>query len=131
MDTAVAHGRHRRVRVEIAEVSAPEPKRLVRQQDHLGSAGGHLVERERRIAGAVGEHVGAAAGREEIVHVRVGADRHPRLPPRSEEHTSELQSHLISYAVFCLKKKKKKKQTKKKKKNKKKKKKNKKHTKTK
>src|SRR5213596_3432036 len=27
-------------------------------------------------------------------------------PPRSEEHTSELQSHgLISYAVFCLKKK--------------------------
>src|ERR1043165_10216819 len=36
----------------------------------------------------------------------------PRLPPahhrhRSEEHTSELQSRgLISYAVFCLKKKK-------------------------
>src|SRR5260370_41749396 len=28
-------------------------------------------------------------------------------PERSEEHTSELQSHLISYAVFCLKKKKK------------------------
>ena len=28
--------------------------------------------------------------------------------PRSEEHTSELQSHsFISYAVFCLKKKKK------------------------
>src|SRR5438477_3217974 len=24
---------------------------------------------------------------------------------RSEEHTSELQSHVISYAVFCLKKK--------------------------
>src|SRR3546814_8586298 len=30
-------------------------------------------------------------------------------PPRSEEHTSELQSLMrISYAVFCLKKKKKK-----------------------
>src|SRR3546814_5293117 len=30
------------------------------------------------------------------------------LPPRSEEHTSELQSLMrISYAVFCLKKKKK------------------------
>src|SRR3546814_978841 len=29
-----------------------------------------------------------------------------RLPPRSEEHTSELQSLMrISYAVFCLKKK--------------------------
>src|SRR6202049_5268814 len=27
-------------------------------------------------------------------------------PTRSEEHTSELQSHDISYAVFCLKKKK-------------------------
>src|SRR5216117_4458123 len=32
----------------------------------------------------------------------------PFRPPRSEEHTSELQSpFLISYAVFCLKKKKK------------------------
>src|SRR3546814_1240468 len=31
-----------------------------------------------------------------------------RSPPRSEEHTSELQSLMrISYAVFCLKKKKK------------------------
>src|SRR3546814_9628154 len=31
-----------------------------------------------------------------------------RQPPRSEEHTSELQSLMrISYAVFCLKKKKK------------------------
>src|SRR4051812_49817633 len=28
------------------------------------------------------------------------------MVPRSEEHTSELQSHVISYAVFCLKKKK-------------------------
>src|SRR3546814_7180858 len=35
-----------------------------------------------------------------------------RLPVRSEEHTSELQSLMrISYAVFCLKKKKKKKHT--------------------
>src|ERR1051326_9484506 len=32
----------------------------------------------------------------------------PRQSCRSEEHTSELQSHsFISYAVFCLKKKKK------------------------
>ena len=38
--------------------------------------------------------------------------------PRSEEHTSELQSHsFISYAVFCLKKKKKNKRKKKKYKN--------------
>src|SRR5213075_3580413 len=35
--------------------------------------------------------------------------RVPTWRPRSEEHTSELQSRLvISYAVFCLKKKKKK-----------------------
>src|SRR3546814_7290838 len=35
-----------------------------------------------------------------------------RNPPRSEEHTSELQSLMrISYAVFCLKKKKTKKET--------------------
>ena len=39
-------------------------------------------------------------------------DSHPDTlmrhePDRSEEHTSELQSHApISYAVFCLKKKK-------------------------
>src|SRR3546814_5953315 len=32
--------------------------------------------------------------------------RHPPPQPRSEEHTSELQSLMrISYAVFCLKKK--------------------------
>src|SRR5213083_794857 len=36
-----------------------------------------------------------------------GADRPIHLVPRSEEHTSELQSlAVISYAVFCLKKKK-------------------------
>src|SRR3546814_3250690 len=36
-----------------------------------------------------------------------GSDRHAASGPRSEEHTSELQSLMrISYAVFCLKKKK-------------------------
>ena len=36
------------------------------------------------------------------------AMRTETIPIRSEEHTSELQSHVrISYAVFCLKKKKK------------------------
>src|SRR3546814_10196903 len=40
-----------------------------------------------------------------------GSDSHCRVPsghvPRSEEHTSELQSLMrISYAVFCLQKKK-------------------------
>src|SRR3546814_10517634 len=44
-----------------------------------------------------------------IVVVPVAATRTVRVadPPRSEEHTSELQSLMrISYAVFCLKKKK-------------------------
>src|SRR3546814_8732626 len=37
---------------------------------------------------------------------RIGRKRGVRAPPRSEEHTSELQSLMrISYAVFCLKKK--------------------------
>src|SRR3546814_2821852 len=35
-----------------------------------------------------------------------GAPKMPKMRPRSEEHTSELQSLMrISYAVFCLKKK--------------------------
>src|SRR3546814_5487513 len=38
--------------------------------------------------------------------VRNMSDRTPDVVPRSEEHTSELQSLMrISYAVFCLKKK--------------------------
>src|SRR3546814_3070140 len=41
-----------------------------------------------------------------------GIVRAIRVPGRSEEHTSELQSLMrISYAVFCLKKKKQKKKT--------------------
>src|SRR3546814_1093731 len=43
-----------------------------------------------------------------IPRCRPAASRRPPGPPRSEEHTSELQSLMrISYAVFCLKKKKK------------------------
>src|SRR3546814_7038986 len=50
-----------------------------------------------------------AAGQRRVLHL--GGERHgchavQRLRPRSEEHTSELQSLMrISYAVFCLKKK--------------------------
>src|SRR3546814_5246703 len=53
-----------------------------------------------RLAGCEGQH--RVAGR------RVAVDRDAGEGPRSEEHTSELQSLMrISYAVFCLKKKKK------------------------
>src|SRR3546814_1285226 len=51
--------------------------------------------------------------RAEIERIRAHSDRRfgvnlipASTPPRSEEHTSELQSLMrISYAVFCLKKK--------------------------
>src|SRR3546814_6473006 len=50
---------------------------------------------------------------EEVARIVLHID--PEEEPRSEEHTSELQSLMrISYAVFCLKKKKNKKQIKKK-----------------
>src|SRR3546814_1116673 len=56
----------------------------------------------------LGRHV--VLGLRYVVHPRVvhdaGSEAVP-LHPRSEEHTSELQSLMrISYAVFCLKKKK-------------------------
>src|SRR3712207_7671979 len=47
--------------------------------------------------------VRAIAGRP-LLMVHGRSDR--TVTPRSEEHTSELQSRNISYAVFCLKKKK-------------------------
>src|SRR3546814_3818536 len=41
-----------------------------------------------------------------VAGTRTRRIEHHRLEPRSEEHTSELQSLMrISYAVFCLKKK--------------------------
>src|SRR5881396_4240155 len=55
----------------------------------------------------------ARRARQHVPHARLALRRDPRRArarrPRSEEHTSELQSlRTISYAVFCLKKKKKK-----------------------
>src|SRR3546814_7407121 len=60
-----------------------------------------------RFAGEVG-HIDRSA-RSGDIGVGTALDPHPRTRrqrPRSEEHTSELQSLMrISYAVFCLKKK--------------------------
>src|SRR3546814_4238649 len=59
----------------------------------------HQIERCHRLRQPDHQH--------EIAALCCGA----KLPRRSEEHTSELQSLMrISYAVFCLKKKKTKKQ---------------------
>src|SRR3546814_10562091 len=62
------------------------------------------------VAGTAGERHDADARSRERPEVgnRTGGDHHvlDRVDPRSEEHTSELQSLMrISYAVFCLKKK--------------------------
>src|SRR3546814_1321131 len=59
-----------------------------------------------RAAGTCIDRRDARAGPWPGRDARVGG--RPRRRPRSEEHTSELQSLMrISYAVFCLKKKKK------------------------
>src|SRR3546814_6991656 len=66
---------------------------LIREDGPQAVAGDRLSEEAPGRAGHVGRVV------DHILH-------DPR--PRSEEHTSELQSLMrISYAVFCLKKKKK------------------------
>src|SRR3546814_6533530 len=65
------------------------------------------------VAGLVGRARDGTAdhghpGGKRALCMGAGAARGPRLPDRSEEHTSELQSLMrISYAVFCLNKKKK------------------------
>src|SRR6267142_3604176 len=45
-------------------------------------------------------------GHRAAAHEKPVGQRAFAVVDRSEEHTSELQSHVISYAVFCLKKKK-------------------------
>src|SRR3546814_4605529 len=99
------------------DVAAAARDDLRRQQ---GVGGGQRVERNGRIGVVrrVQVHVpaqrpqqrvgqrGAAVG-QHVRHLRAAAVLGQQVEPRSEEHTSELQSLMrISYAVFCLKKKK-------------------------
>src|SRR3546814_8968494 len=85
--------------------------------------GQNRIDRLQYVGGGIGlgDTPASPAVRRQALLVTAGHDDHrhgPRgqfvdqgiahLPPRSEEHTSELQSLMrISYAVFCLKKKKK------------------------
>src|SRR3546814_2427562 len=64
----------------------------------LDDGGRKRVDDDRGAGdGAAGREVGALVERDTMLGAR---------EPRSEEHTSELQSLMrISYAVFCLKKK--------------------------
>src|SRR5437016_11393276 len=62
---------------------------------------------------ALGSCMGGSSLKQITGRIVAGGRRRSRVNPqleenRSEEHTSELQSLTISYAVFCLKKKKKK-----------------------
>src|SRR3546814_3081078 len=60
---------------------------------------------DQRIGDELGCHVGTHRPSDHPAREQV--DHRSNIEPRSEEHTSELQSLMrISYAVFCLKKKK-------------------------
>src|SRR3546814_1030145 len=65
---------------------------------------GHV---DRGFARLAGDGRGAHGRVHSVLAAPCNLDRVPkRVTPRSEEHTSELQSLMrISYAVFCLKKK--------------------------
>src|SRR3546814_16593375 len=66
------------------------------------------IARALRLAAAERAHLFTLADRHDPAAGTAGGG----IVPRSEEHTSELQSLMrISYAVFCLKKKKTKKHT--------------------
>ena len=78
--------------------------------ENVGNSNGATHPRpslEEGIADAAPAATPAAAPSTTPAAGRISTEN--RIPaPRSEEHTSELQSHYsISYAVFCLKKKKK------------------------
>src|SRR3546814_9670021 len=77
----------------------------------LGEEENAVAEGGDRLAVAVEEVEDEPLLAADVARVHSGLSPAPliRAHPRSEEHTSELQSLMrISYAVFCLKKKKKK-----------------------
>src|SRR3546814_2690100 len=79
-------------------LARPEFEHLPEQHQHRDDRGGLEIDRDRAVGRAKG-------GREDLRGDRRDHAVAPR-DPRSEEHTSELQSLMrISYAVFCLKKK--------------------------
>src|SRR5438552_7438614 len=69
--------------------------------------------RRERLVGMVHQHVSVAEHREQVHRLLVGTrqagcgDRHPRVVLEDRKSTRLNSSHqIISYAVFCLKKKK-------------------------
>src|SRR3546814_6918012 len=81
--------------------SPPRPARA----DRVGPAACRSAARARSRR-AAGRTRSGRRGRREVAAQGAALEHSPSVP-RSEEHTSELQSLMrISYAVFCLKKKK-------------------------
>src|SRR3546814_5478602 len=80
-----------------------------RKSPRIIEGGGHSCATAGQFASAMACR---SRSRSQPDHAAAGHQHFPVYPfrhlPRSEEHTSELQSLMrISYAVFCLKKKKK------------------------
>src|SRR3546814_1518782 len=79
-------------------------RRRQRRSTIRGALGCHRLACDPAVASAWAIETARVSGSNGLVIRKVGSGR----SPRSEEHTSELQSLMrISYAVFCLKKKKK------------------------
>src|SRR3546814_7637042 len=93
------HQRHDRT----AQDDRARARLCARARHHRGILAGPAARRPAL------EPVGYRLGKGRVgqpVRTMVPGRRYLRLPLRSEEHTSELQSLMrISYAVFCLKKK--------------------------
>src|SRR3546814_5787627 len=93
--------RHRQIALAGVIVEAQHPRAI-------GRAGKLLGDRSQRRAGRDADEPALLPRRAAGIFlrvVRIDLD-HPVQHPRSEEHTSELQSLMrISYAVFCYKKK--------------------------
>src|SRR3546814_1831594 len=104
-------------RFRSGEGDAEPPQRL---PGAAGEEDGRGQARQQLAGGDPGRYQCGRQGEMALAHAQIGVERAQdrqddeadplHRPPRSEEHTSELQSLMrISYAVFCLKKKKKKK----------------------
>src|SRR3546814_2012524 len=77
------------------------------RSDDTSSAVGPVVDLDQRVDDFVARFLGMTLLMYDFDKVSDLVTKLGDLLPRSEEHTSELQSLMrISYAVFCLKKKK-------------------------
>src|SRR3546814_10729292 len=84
-------------------------RRLAKRAQHHLVGTWHVKRPQSFVQDAREQRVGCLGRRFRLEcddHDKTAFIRVKKSPPRSEEHTSELQSLMrISYAVFCLKKK--------------------------